>query len=128
MKGDFTRLSFDSRNHFSRVLQQQGRVTLDADANEQASILLHHLRTLSRDLFGAFGGPADGSGFNLGIDDSHDPPLLTIGAGHYYVDGILCECDASCDYATQPDYTPRPPDDSGAGGDALLNWLDEPDD
>ncbi|MFX8500613.1 DUF6519 domain-containing protein, partial [Acinetobacter baumannii] len=52
MKGDFTRITFDPANHFSRVLLQQGRVTLDADANEQASILLHYLQTLARDLIG----------------------------------------------------------------------------
>ena len=32
MKGDFTRDTFDPAKHFSRVLMQQGRVTLDADA------------------------------------------------------------------------------------------------
>jgi hypothetical protein len=45
MKGDFSRDSFDPVKHFSRVLQQQGRVQLDADWNEQAAILLHYLRT-----------------------------------------------------------------------------------
>ena len=40
MKGDFSRISFDPANRFSRVLTQQGRVTLDADFNEQADILL----------------------------------------------------------------------------------------
>ena len=65
MKGDFSRFGFDLTKHFSRVLHQQGRVALDADANEASEILLHHLRTLTRDLFGAFGGPADGNGFLL---------------------------------------------------------------
>ena len=35
MPGDFSRDTFDSRNHFSGVLMQQGRVQLDADWNEQ---------------------------------------------------------------------------------------------
>jgi hypothetical protein len=59
MKGDFTRDTFDARRHYSRVLMQQGRVQLDADANEQASILLHYLQTLAADLIGPHGGPAD---------------------------------------------------------------------
>jgi hypothetical protein len=59
MKGDFTRDTFDPRNHFSRVLMQQGRVQLDADWNEQVSILLHYLQTLAADLIGPHGGPAD---------------------------------------------------------------------
>jgi len=45
MKGDFTRDTFDRTKHFSRVLMQQGRVTLDADFNEQTAIDLHYFRT-----------------------------------------------------------------------------------
>lgn len=59
MKGDFSRLTFDARKHFSRVLQQQGRVQLDADWNEQSAILLHYLQTLAGDLIGEHGGPKD---------------------------------------------------------------------
>ncbi|MET0357387.1 MAG: DUF6519 domain-containing protein [Cellvibrio sp.] len=59
MKGDFSRLTFDPKKHFSRVLQQQGRVQLDADWNEQSAILLHYLQTLAGDLIGDHGGPKD---------------------------------------------------------------------
>jgi hypothetical protein len=59
MKGDFSRVSFDSRKHFTRVLQQQGRVQLDADWNEQGAIFLHYYRSLAADLIGPHGGPAD---------------------------------------------------------------------
>jgi Family of unknown function (DUF6519) len=45
MTGDITRDSFYPAKHFSRVLAQQGRVTLDAGQNEQVSILLNYLRT-----------------------------------------------------------------------------------
>ena len=34
MKGDFSRLTFDPKKHYDGVLQQQGRVWLDADGNE----------------------------------------------------------------------------------------------
>src|SRR6266705_2729974 len=107
MKGDFSRVSFDPAKHFSRVLMQQGRVTLEADHNEQTAIALHLLRTLTGDLFGAYGGPAGGRGFFLYLANSR----LMIGAGHYYVDGILCECEAKpgggeYDYSSQPDFTP----------------------
>ena len=30
MKGDFSRITFDPKKHYSRVLMQQGRVQLDA--------------------------------------------------------------------------------------------------
>lgn len=125
MKGDFSRITFDPAKHYSRVLLQQGRVTLDADPNEGAAILLHYIRALARDLIGPYGGPA-GGGFGLNVDATQSPARLLIGAGHYYVDGILCESDG-CDYARQPDYTPAPPDDDGAGGDALLAQLADPD-
>ena len=59
MNGDFTRDTFNPAKQFSRVLMQQGRVTLDADWNEQSSILLHYLRTLARDLIGPYAAPVE---------------------------------------------------------------------
>jgi hypothetical protein len=99
MRGDFSRDSFDPARHFSRVLLQQGRVQLDADANEQTSILLHYLRTLATDLIGRFGGPATGDiGFEISVLLNPNDKLriadLTIDNGHYYVDGILCEVES----------------------------------
>lgn len=114
MKGDFSRVSFDPRNHFSQVLLQQGRVTLDADPNEQGAILLHLLRTMARDLFGPYGGPVENQGFKLSVT-SGNTPTLTIGAGRYYVDGILCESDGS-DYLAQPHRSPTE-------NDPLRVWL-----
>jgi hypothetical protein len=126
MKGDFSRLTFDPTRHFSRVLMQQGRVTLDADHNEQSDITLHMLRTLAQDLFGQYGGPAEGRGFGLYFASSGSGPShLMIGAGHYYVDGILCENEQERDYADQPDYMPAAPG-SGPVADSLLNWLTSP--
>jgi len=40
MKADLTRDTFNPAKHYSRVMMQQGRVAVDADWNEQASILL----------------------------------------------------------------------------------------
>ena len=93
MKGDFTRDTFDPTKHYSRVLMQQGRVQLDADWNEQASILLHHLQTLAADLIGPFGGPKTNLGFKISVDPKLKNDFF-IGSGRYYVDGILCELDA----------------------------------
>ena len=52
MKGDFSRSSFDPHKHYTSVRMQQGRVQLDADWNEQADIVLHHLRSQLKDLIG----------------------------------------------------------------------------
>lgn len=124
MKGDFTRFGFESRKHYSQVLHQQGRVTLDADSNEASAILLHHLRMLTRDLYGAGGGPPD-SGFALDLDKTAEPAVLALSPGHYYVAGILCENEQWTAYADQPHFAPEPPDRTG-NGDALLRWLAQP--
>jgi hypothetical protein len=106
MKGDFTRDTFNRKKHYSRVLMQQGRVTLDADANEQTAILLHYLRTLARDVIGPFAGPGAEAGFKLADEDG----ALNITAGRYYVDRILVENNEDCLYSAQP-YWKLPPDD-----------------
>ena len=96
MKADLTRNTFDPFQHFARVLMQQGRVQLDADWNEQASILLHYVRTLAADLIGAQGGPA-GPNCGFAITPLGATPVANdfrIGLGRYYVDGILCEADS----------------------------------
>jgi Family of unknown function (DUF6519) len=93
-RGDFSRDSFDPHKHFSRVLMQQGRVQLDADWNEQAAILLHYMRTLAADLIGSHAG----NGFEIiPIIENGVLTSFTISAGHYYVDGILCENDKKYD-------------------------------
>ncbi|HEY0335384.1 MAG TPA: DUF6519 domain-containing protein [Stenotrophomonas sp.] len=120
MKGDFSRVSFDPRHHFSQVLLQQGRVTLDADPNEQGAILLHYLRTLAMDLFGPYAAPAGAPGFGLSLVDDDGTLAMQIGAGRYYVQGVLCESEG-CDYLEQPHHTPAETQDGQ--GDALRRWL-----
>jgi hypothetical protein len=108
MKGDFARVSFDPARHYSQVLQQQGRVLLDADWNEQAQIQLHLLRTLACDLVGPCW--AAGSGFGItntttNADGTSKPLPLTdwqLAPGHFYVDGILCVNEVACRLAAQP--------------------------
>lgn len=107
MKGDFTRDSFDVAKHFSRVLNQQGRVTLDADFNEQTSILLRTIHLLAKDVIGPYAAPRDGGGF-------HITPVseggFTIGPGRYWVDGIPVENATEVGYLDQPSW-PIPTDD-----------------
>jgi hypothetical protein len=99
MKGDFTRNTFDQRNHFTRVLLQQGRVQLDADWNEQAAILLHYLQALAADVIGPYGGPS--GAFDIKPGKPNDFSILP---GHYYVDGLLCENDGEVAFSEQPNY------------------------
>lgn len=107
MHADLSRWLFRPKRHYSRVVVQQGRVGLDSDANAQASIVLHYLRTLAADLIGPFGGPSDDPGFAIttGTGPGQEGPTLEIGPGRYYVDGLLCEADGTAlvDYFQQPD-------------------------
>jgi hypothetical protein len=105
------------------VLLQQGRVQLDADANEQSAILLHYLRTLIRDIVGPHAGPVNDCGFDIIteetskrldsiVDEARRKYLqaevrdgnFVIGPGRYYVDGILVENEQAILYSEQPGY------------------------
>lgn len=136
MKGDFARVTFDPSRHYSQVFQQQGRVLLEADWNEQAHIQLHLLRTLVRDLVGPCW--AAGSGFGItstttNADGSSKPLPLTgwqLAPGHFYVDGILCVNEAVCSLAAQPQ-APTPDYGVADGSSGFENpspgyalWLD----
>lgn len=106
MKSDITRDTFHPSKHFSRVISQQGRVMLDADNNEQTSILLHYLRTLAMDLIGPYAAPVMRPGFSL-VSENDD---VFITPGRYYVNGILVQNDARIAYGEQP-YFVVPEDD-----------------
>ena len=121
MYGDITRDTFVLSKHYARVLQQQGRVGLDADPNEQTAILLHYLRSLAQDLVGPAWGPKGHLGFEITSDTAAG--VFNIGAGHYYVDGILCECDVPCTYRTQPHY-PQRADEKGPTDFPCVFYLD----
>ncbi|MGH3796764.1 MAG: DUF6519 domain-containing protein [Pseudonocardiaceae bacterium] len=93
MQADFSRRTFDRAKHFSAVLSQQGRVQLDADANEQAAILLYRLRTVIADLVGPAAAPESAAGFAIEphFDTSQKLDDLRISPGRIYVHGILVE-------------------------------------
>ena len=146
MKGDFSRDSFDPLKRFTRVLQQQGRVQLDADGNEQVAIFWHYLRALTRGLTGPFSGAQDKCGFGLFASEDFDDPNspvgkglsaeetnrlkamlknqddFLIGPGEYFVDGFLCENDDYFAYSKQPDL--QPPTLQSNGKSDVLIFLD----
>ena len=104
MYGDFSRLTFAPEKNFSAVLIQQGRVMLDADANEHTAILLHQLRQAISDIVGPYGAPAgDDANFAITLDSSSGQPVLGIAPGRYYVGGLLCEAHGATTYYEQPD-------------------------
>nr|WSZ99660.1 DUF6519 domain-containing protein [Streptomyces sp. NBC_00857] len=92
MHADISRTTFRPDRHYSAVIAQQGRVQLDADANEQAAIQLLQARTTAADLIGQHGGPLGATGFALDfVGGSRELDDLSIAGGRYYVDGILVD-------------------------------------
>ncbi|MFI9773299.1 DUF6519 domain-containing protein [Streptomyces sp. NPDC051956] len=104
MHADLSRLTFHPERHYSAVVAQQGRVQLDADANEQTAIQLHQARALAADLIGRYGGPRDAAGFRIEyVGGKHDIDTLYIHGGRYYVDGILLDADRRAPGTPVPD-------------------------
>jgi hypothetical protein len=108
---DISRDTFDADKHFSRVIFQQGRVTLDSEPREQSDILLHQLRTVIADLLGPAACPDAEHGFQVARTETNDLADLSLSAGRMYVEGILVENPESATpvtYWNQPDAYPDP--------------------
>jgi hypothetical protein len=104
MNGDFTRLTFRPDKHYSGVRLQQGRLLLDADWNEQVDIEAYRGETSLQDSVGRCGGPLHDAGFALRPSPgSADVWSGILGAGRYYVDGILCQNEFETLFTGQPD-------------------------
>ncbi|MCS6825257.1 MAG: DUF6519 domain-containing protein [Caldilinea sp.] len=112
MQGDFTRWTFDRSKHYSGVLNQQGRVALDADWNEQVAIEQYDGRTTRKDVLGLCGGPqgVDAAGEPLaGFDVTTDGVTLIVTKGRYYVAGLRAEKEQTTSITAQPDLPVQSP-------------------
>ena len=99
MRGDYSRKRFDPEQHYSGVFQQQGRVALDAEWNEQAAIQDRRWRVETTDVIGRCGVPADlATSFAITAAGAD----LFVGAGRIYVDGLLAENHGSAPMAFVP--------------------------
>ena len=104
MNGDFTRLTFRPDRHYSGVRLQQGRLLLDADWNEQVDIAAYRGETSLHDTIGRCGAPLHDAGFGLRPSPgTTDVWSGILGAGRYYVDGILCQNEFETLFSGQPD-------------------------
>ncbi len=120
MKADIGRMTFDPAKRFARVVLQQGRVQVEADWNEQVAILLHAVRTLAADLVGPWGG-SPGAFWIAPISGVLRD--VSIGSGHYYVDGVRVDNDADdARYSGQP-YYPVPDDERLTSADGPTDYL-----
>jgi hypothetical protein len=118
VKADISRQTFDSNKRYSGVLMQQGRVQLDSEWNEQQEIHQHRTQAGTRGVIGPSGTPIGESGRATGFEITAREGRLCLGAGHIYVDGVLCDNDIEREvsYAGLPD----PPDPADLAG-----WMED---
>ncbi len=148
MSFDMSRSSFRPRKNFLGVVMQQGRVQLDSDWNEWQSEYSRRIQAGTLDTIGQAVYPASTpNAFQITPGTNASGPTLLIGAGRYYVDGLLAENHgpeseavwddalaemsgapafattntAQTDYTQQP-YLPNPP--LPAAGDVCVAYLD----
>ena len=88
MGADFSRVRFNPLLDYAGVELEQGRVLLDADANELMAIVDRRLRALASDTLGrATVSSTTPDAFKITVAGG----TLQIGKGRLYVDGLLAE-------------------------------------
>ncbi|MFJ1708996.1 DUF6519 domain-containing protein [Kitasatospora sp. NPDC088346] len=106
MPGDYTRLSFDPVEDFSRPRAEQGRMLRDAYLNELADGVDHRLRALALDVLGPCtaprdldtGGAPEATGFRIAVAGVS----FTIGLGRLYVHGLSLDNHGSGPWHVEP--------------------------
>ena len=92
---DISRSIFDARKHYTGVRMQQGRVLVDDDWNEHATIASEDQRLTRIDVIGPAGTPD--AGFlidpNAAPIAAADPVDFTIRAGTFYLGGLRLELE-----------------------------------
>ena len=92
MSFDTSRFTFRPRRNFLGVVMQQGRVQLDSDWNEWQAEYARRVQAGTVDIIGQAVYPATTpEAFLITATNDANGNHLTIGAGRYYVDGLLAE-------------------------------------
>jgi hypothetical protein len=105
-------VSYDDQRQYRSVVTQQGRVALEADANEAWTIAGEEAREEALDVVGPSGTPDDG--YRLTVGTAFD---LTVGPGTMYVGGVRATLTHPVTYSQQGG--PPPP-----GSRDPVEWLD----
>src|SRR5260370_4450254 len=90
MAGDRARVSYDPTRKWRGAIAQQGRVTVEADINEAATIADERDRLTTLDVVGPVGTPDGGYtvvAFGSSAKSPDTPGDLQIGAGTLYLGG-----------------------------------------
>lgn len=104
MASDRARISYDPSRAYRSVICQQGRVTLEADVNEQAMLSGESLRLETLDIVGPAGTPDDGYKVTAGALAE----AITIGAGTYYLGGWRLTLEDPVVLGKQPEWLDSP--------------------
>jgi Family of unknown function (DUF6519)/IPT/TIG domain len=108
MAGDRARVSYEPSRKWRGLIAQQGRVTIEADWNEAATIDQERDRLATLDIVGPQGTPDNGYRVETSVDSTL-PPLepgdFLIGPGTLYVGGQRFDLDEpGVRYSDQPDW------------------------
>jgi Family of unknown function (DUF6519) len=118
MKGDFSHRALDPHRNFAGVLQQQGRVLLDRDWNDQTSITRHWQDQAGRDVIGpeVAAVPSGGQdGFAItGAAVVGGQVELQVNPGRIWADGIVCYLPDPAPVTRLADYFQPPIQDPAA--------------
>jgi hypothetical protein len=117
MATDVARLSFDQARQYTGVVPQQGRVSLEAEQNEQRVIDAEERRRDLLDIVGPAGTPDDGYAVTGSGGD------VVVNPGRMYVGGLRLQLDAPVPYSKQPDWLDRPDDESGQSGQSGIEHV-----
>ena len=104
MGSDRARISYDKTREYRSVVAQQGRVTLEADVNEEAVIASEALRYETIDIIGPTGTPDNG--YLVSVDANGN---FTVGPGIMYVGGWRMRFPQPVPVANQPEWIDQPP-------------------
>jgi hypothetical protein len=97
MVADIARITYDATRQYRSVISQQGRVTLEADNNEAATLASEALRLETIDIIGPTGALGDGYEVGPGVT----PGGISIQPGIFYLGGWRLELDKAIDLPAQ---------------------------
>ncbi len=108
MAGDRARVSYDRSRKWRGLVAQQGRVTVEADWNEAASIDQEHDRQVALDVVGPAGTPDGGYAVTpaplTGSPPTAIPGDFTVGQGTLYVGGQRLDLEEPVTYSAQGEW------------------------
>lgn len=103
MSSDRARISYDKGRQYDAVVSLQGRVAVEADANEASTIAREQLRKEALDFVGPAGTPDDGYAIQPATG-SGGPFDVVVGPGTMYVGGVRAHAPEAITYSDQSDW------------------------